>query len=323
MRRLIHWVVAAGLAVAAAGSAVAETYPSRPIRLIVSFPPGGAVDVIARTVGHPLGERLGQQVVVDNRPGSNGNIAADIAAHAKPDGYTLFLGSDALFEVNPHLYARMAVNPMKDFVPIGTLISNQLILAVNPTVVPVKDFPGFIEFAKRAQSPLFYASIGNGSMHHLAMELLKKTAKIELTHVPYKGGGPAGIAVLSGENALMFGGGSVVPMIKSGKLKGLAVSSKTPSPTLPELPTIDSFYPGYEVTIWQGLFAPTGTPPQIVEKLRTELNAVLAMPVIAQRLIAAGSGEPSVMPLAEFNAMIRRDYERYGQVIRDIGLKID
>ena len=160
--------------------------------------------------------------MVDNRPGANGNIAADIAAHSAPDGYTLFLGSDALFGVNPHIYSKMAVSPMKDFAPVASLISNMLILAVNPNVVPAKDFPGFIDFAERAPSPLFYASIGNGSMHHLAMELLKQRAKVDLTHVPYKGGGPAGIAVVSGENHLMFGGGSVVPMIKSGKLKGLA-----------------------------------------------------------------------------------------------------
>lgn len=324
MLGLIRFALATTLALAgAAASAAAQPYPNRPIRLIVSFPPGGAVDMIARTVGQPLGERLGQSVVIDNRPGSNGIIAADIAAHARPDGYTLFMGSDSLFEVNPHIYSRMTVHPMKDFVPIATLISNQLILAVNPTAVPVKDFPGFIDLAKRTSPPLFYASIGNGSMHHLAMELLKKTAKIDLTHVPYKGGGPAGIAVLSGQNAVMFGGGSVVPMIKSGKLKGLAVSAKKRSPTLPELPTIDSFYPGYEVTIWQGLFAPVGTPPEIIAKLRTEVNAVLAMPVVGQRLVASGSGEPSILPLEDFTAMIRRDYERYGEVIRQIGLKVD
>ena len=324
MLGLIRFALATTLVLAgAATSAAAQSYPNRPIRLIVSFPPGGAVDMIARTVGQPLGERLGQSVVIDNRPGSNGIIAADIAAHSRPDGYTLFMGSDSLFEVNPHIYSRMTVHPMKDFVPIATLISNQLILAVNPTAVPVKDFPGFIDLAKRTSPPLFYASIGNGSMHHLAMELLKKTAKIDLTHVPYKGGGPAGIAVLSGQNAVMFGGGSVVPMIKSGKLKGLAVSAKKRSPTLPELPTIDSFYPGYEVTIWQGLFAPVGTPPEIIEKLRAEVNAVLAMPVVGQRLVASGSGEPSILPLEDFTAMIRRDYERYGEVIRQIGLKVD
>jgi tripartite-type tricarboxylate transporter receptor subunit TctC len=308
------------LAAATAG-APAQPYPNRPIRLIVSFPPGGAVDVIARTVGTPLGERLGQSVVVDNRPGSNGNIAAEIAARAKPDGYTLFLTSDSLFGVNPHIYSKMPIDPMRDLVPVASLISNQLILAAHPTVVTASDFPGFIEQAKR--TPLFYASIGNGSMHHLAMELLKRRANVDLTHVPYKGGGPAGIAVMSGENAVMFGGGSVVPHIRSGKLKGLAVSTKRRSPVLPDLPTIDSFYPGYDVAIWQGLFAPVGTPQPILDRLRAEVNAVLAQPDIAQRLIKAGSGEPSIMPLDEFQAMIRRSNEQLGALIRQIGLKVD
>jgi tripartite-type tricarboxylate transporter receptor subunit TctC len=323
MPGLIRLMLAALIATAVATSAVAQSYPNRPIRLIVSFPPGGAVDMIARTVGTPLGERLGQPVVVDNRPGSNGNIAAEIAARSRPDGYTLFLGSDALVGVNPHIYAKMAVDPMKDFVPVATLVANQLVLAVNPTAVPVNDLPGFVQFARRASTPLFYASIGNGSMHHLAMELLKERAKIDLTHVPYKGGGPAGIAVMSGENAVMFGGGSVVPMIKSGKLKGLAVSGRKPSPTLPDLPTIDSFYPGYEVPIWQGLMAPTGTPQAIIDRLRTEVNAVLAQPEVAQRLLATGAGEPSVTTLEEFAAIIRRDHVRFVDVIRRIGLKVD
>jgi tripartite-type tricarboxylate transporter receptor subunit TctC len=318
-------IVLAALATVAltAVSALAQSYPNRPIRLIVSFPPGGAVDVIARTVGTPLGERLGQQVVVDNRPGSNGNIAAEIAARSRPDGYTLFLGSDALVGVNPHIYAKMPVDPLKDFVPVATLVANMLILAVNPTIVPANDLPGFIELARRARPPLFYASIGNGSMHHLAMELLKQRADIDLTHVPYRGGGPAGIAVVAGENAVMFGGGSVVPLIKIGKLKGLAVSGKKRSPTLPDLPTIDSFYPDYEVPIWQGLMAPAGTPPAIIEKLRTEVNAVLAMPEVAQRLLAAGAGEPSITTPEEFSAMIQRDHTRFLDVIRRIGLKVD
>ena len=162
---------------------------------------------------------------MDNRPGSNGNIAGEVAANAHPDGYTLFLGSDSFFGINPHLYTKMPVDPMKAFVPVTNFVSNQLVLAVNPSRVPVKDFREFIEFARKAQPPLFYASIGNGSQHHLAMEMLKRRAGIELTHVPYKGGGPAGIAVVSGEVAAMFGGGSVVPLAKSGKMHALAVSS--------------------------------------------------------------------------------------------------
>jgi tripartite-type tricarboxylate transporter receptor subunit TctC len=321
MAGLIRTVMTILLAAAALSPAAAQTYPSHPIRLIVAFPPGGAVDVIARTIGFPLGQRLGQTVVVDNRPGSNGNIAAEIAAHAKPDGYTLFVGSDALFGVNPHIYSKMAIDPMKDFMPIGNLITNELILAVNPNVVTANDLPSFVELARRKS--LFYASIGNGSMHHLAMELLKRRAKIDITHVPYKGGGPASIAVVSGETAAMFGGGSVVSLIKSGKLKALAVTSKTRSPTLPDLPTIDSYYPGYEVTIWQGLFAPVGTPQPIIDRLRAELNVVLEQPEIAQRLLNTGSGVPSKMSVDEFTAMIRRNNEQLGEVIRQIGLKVD
>ncbi len=322
MHRLIHLALAATVA-ASASAAAAETYPTRPIRLIVAFPPGGATDVIARTVGTPLGARLGQQVVVDNRPGSNGNIAAEVAANAHPDGYTLFLGSDAFFGINPHLYKTMPVDPMKAFVPVTNFVSNQLVLTVNPAKVPVKDFKEFIAFAKKAKPPLFYASIGNGSQHHLAMEMLKRTAGIDLTHVPYKGGGPAGIATVAGETVAMFGGGSVVPLTKSGKLHALAVTSKKRSPVLPDLPTIGEFYPGFEVNIWQGLFAPAGTPQEIIDKLRTEVNAVLAQPDVAKRLIASGSGEPHITTPDEFAGMIRKDYETYGKVIKEIGLKID
>jgi tripartite-type tricarboxylate transporter receptor subunit TctC len=319
---------AAALALSAAADvANAQSFPNRPIRLIVSFPPGGATDVIARTIGAPLGERLGQNVVVDNRPGSNGNISAELAANARPDGHTLLLGSDSLFGINPHLYSKMPVDLRKAFVPVANLVTNVLILTVNPDKVPSKTFAEFIDFARKSSPPLFYASIGNGSQHHIAMELLKRTAKVDLTHVPYKGGGPAGIATVGGETVAMFGGGSVVPLVRSGKLRALAVSSTKRSPVLPELPTIgESFaetYPGYSVTIWQGLFAPAGTPPEIVSKLRTEVQAVLRMPEIAKKLINAGSGEPSLISVDEFSAMIAEDYVRYGKVIKDTGIKVD
>jgi tripartite-type tricarboxylate transporter receptor subunit TctC len=324
MPGLIRVVLATIVALSAAvGGALAQPFPSKPIRLIVAFPPGGATDVIARTVGAALTTRIGQQIIVDNRPGSNGNIAAELAANAKPDGYTLMLGSDSLFGINPHLYKKMPVDLMKAFVPVTNLVSNQLILAVNPANVPVDDFRGFVDWARNAKSEVFYASIGNGSQHHLAMELLKRQAGFKMTHVPYKGGGPAGIAVVAGEVAAMFGGGSVLPLAKSGKLKALAVSSRKRSTAMPDLPTIGEFYPGYEVTIWQGLFAPTGTPPDVIEKLRTEVNAVLAQPDIAEKLINAGSGEPHITTTAEFAAMIKTDYERYGKVIRETGVKVD
>jgi tripartite-type tricarboxylate transporter receptor subunit TctC len=319
---LSRFLLAALLALSATAAA-AQSYPTRPLRLVVGFPPGGATDVIARVVGQPLGARLGQPLVVDNRPGSNGNIAAEVAAKSRPDGYTLALGSDSLFGVNPHLYAKMPIDPHRDLVPVALVVSNQVVLAVNPTAAPAKDLAEFVALVRRATSPLFYASIGNGSQHHLAMELLKQRAGIALTHAPYKGGGPAAIAVMSGEVIAMFGGGSVVPLARSGKLKALAVSGRKRWPSLPELPTIAETYPGFEVTIWQGLFVPVGTPQAIIDKLHGEVNAVLAQPDVAERLIAAGAGEPTITTPDEFAAMIRNDRDRYRALIKDIGVTVD
>jgi tripartite-type tricarboxylate transporter receptor subunit TctC len=260
--------------------------------------------------------------VVENRPGSNGNIAGEVVAHAAPDGYTLMVGNSALFGINPHLYGTMSIDPRKDLLPVASLVSNALLLAANPALPP-KTFRDFIDFARRAKEPLFYASIGNGSEHHLAMELLKQQARIELTHVPYKGGGPAALGVMAGDVAGMFGGGSVTALVQSGKLRGLAISGSTRSPVLPDLPAIAEFYPGYEVTLWQGLFAPIGTPPEIVERLRGEVNAVLRQPQLAEKLAAAGAGDPWISTQAEFSNRIRADYERYGKIIGSIGLKVE
>jgi tripartite-type tricarboxylate transporter receptor subunit TctC len=306
-----------------AASAVAQSFPNRPVRIIVAFPPGGATDVIARTIGAPLGQRLGQNVVVDNRPGSNGNISAELAANARPDGHTLLLGSDSLWGINPHLYSKMPVDLRKAFVPVSNLVTNLVILTVNPERVPSRTLPQFVDFARKASPPLFYASIGNGSQHHIAMELLKRMAGINLTHVPYKGGGPAAIATVAGETVAMFGGGSVVPLVRSGKLRAIAVSSKARAKVFPDLPTIAETYPGYSVTIWQGLFAPVGTPQDAIDRLRAELQVVLALPDVAQKLMDSGSGEPSLISLEEWNSIIADDYERYGTIIRDTGIKID
>src|SRR5450432_4070880 len=188
MHRLIRLLIALAVALGTT-AAGAQTYPSRPIRLLVSYPPGGAADIVARAVGLPLAARLGQPVVVENRAGSNGNQAGELVAGAAPDGHTLLLGPSALFGINPHLYARMAIDPLKDLLPVASVVSNALLLGANPKLGP-RDLRDFVAFAGRAKSPLFYASIGNGSEHHLAMEMLKQTAHIDLTHVPYKGGGP-------------------------------------------------------------------------------------------------------------------------------------
>jgi len=320
------WFMRAAIAAAVASfasTALAQSYPAKAIRLVVAFPPGGATDIIARVVGQPLSVRLGQPVVVDNRPGSNGNIAGDIVAKSPADGYTLLLGSDSYFGINPHLYPRMSIDPAKAFAPIATLVANQLVLVVNPALLPVDDFPKFVEFAKRANPALAYGSIGNGSQHHLAMEMLKLAAGFKFTHVPYKGGAPAANAVIGGEVAAMFGGGSVVSLVKGGKMRALAVTGPKRSYVLPDLPRIGEFYDGYEINIWQGLFAPIGTPPTVVAKLRAEVNEVLKLPEIGERLMPAGAGEPYISTLEEFEALMRRDYEKYGKVIKEIGLTVD
>ena len=311
-------VVAAALLVP---PAAAENYPTRPIRLYVAFPPGGAADIVARLVAQPLSARLGQPVVVENKPGSGGNIAGELIAHAAPDGYSLLIGPDNLFTINPHLFSKMSFDPLKDIVPIATVQSNALVLAINAKV-PASGFKEFIALANRSDPPLFYASIGNGSMHHLAMEMLKQEAGIKLTHVPYRGGGPAGVAVLAGDVAAMFGGGSVFPMVTSGQLRGLAVSSRKRSTELRELPSISEFYPNYEATIWQGLFAPAGTPRDIIDKVRNEVGAILESRDFADKLAKTGSGEPYITSLDEFKARIHRDFERYGQIVRAAGVQV-
>ena len=321
MRHLIGLLLAAALA-AIGTAATAQTFPTRPIKLLVSYPPGGASDLIARVFAAPLSERLGQPVVVENRPGANGNVAAEAAAHAAPDGYTLFLGPSSVFAINPHLYARMPIDPLKDFAPIASLIENELVLAANTKLTEGVDVRGFIALAKTSDPPLFYASIGNGSEHHLAMELLKRAAGIELTHVPYKGGGPAAVGVIAGNVAAMFGGGSVVPLVKNGQLHALAVTGPTRSKVLPDLPTIGEVYPGYEVTLWQGLFAPAGTPAPVLARLQKEAEAVRLMPDVAKKIAAAGAGEPWVMTQAEFVAHIRADNDKYGKVIDSVGVKV-
>src|SRR5882762_3637541 len=208
-------------------------YPSRPIKLIVPIPPGGAPDISARVVGQRLSELLGQPVVVDNRPGSNGNLEMDLVAKATPDGYTLALLADSIIAINPHLYKEMQTDPLKDLAPVASVVSNQWVLSVNPSV-PAKNFREFVEHARQARPPLAYASGGNGSIHQLAMEMLKQRASIDLIHVPYKGGTPAATATVAGEVAAMFSGTSCAPQIKAGRLRALAMTGAQRSSLFPD-----------------------------------------------------------------------------------------
>jgi len=298
-------------------------YPSRPIKLIVPIPPGGAPDISARVVGQRLAELVGQPVVVENRPGSNGNIAMELVAKASPDGYTLALLADSMITINPHLYGqRMQLDTLKDLAPVASVVSNSWVLSVNPKV-PVKNFKEFIDYARRADPPLAYASGGNGSIHQMAMEMLKQRAGIDLTHVPYKGGAPATTATVSGEVAAMFSGTSSAGQIKAGHLRALAVTGAERSKVFPDLPTIAEFYPGYEVTIWLGLFTTGGTPSAVVAQLHGEVNKVLADPEVKRKLNAAGGLEPYSSTPAEFAALIRRDYDKYGKIVKDVGITVD
>src|SRR5436309_8518415 len=305
--KLFHLLASCLLALAAT-TALAQ-YPSRPIKVIVLTAAGGAPDIAARVVGQKLSEFLGQAVVVDNHAGSNGNIAGDMVAKSLPDGYTLLLGADSLIVINPHLYPKMPFDPLKDLVPVATIAANQFMLAVNPSL-PVHNFQEFIEYARRAAQPLPYASGGNGSQHHLSMEILKQRAGIELLYLPFKGGTPATMATVAGDTAAMFSGTSTSAQIKAGKLRALAVTGARRSAEFPELPTIGEFYPRYEVTICLALFAPAGTPEAVIVRLRAAIANALAAPDVKEKLNAAGGLEPFPSTPDEFSALIRRDYDK-------------
>ena len=301
--------------------ASAQSYPTRSIRLLLGLPPGGAADVTARLVARGLEEKLGQPVVVENRPGSGGNFVAMLAANASPDGYTLLVGPDSLFVVNPHVYANMPINPFRDLVPIASLINNYYAFVVSSTL-PAKTLPEFVALAKRSNPPMLYASFGNGTQSHLGVEMLKQTAQFELGHVPYRGGPQAGVGVVSGDASLTLGGGGVYPMIQSGQLRPLAVASREPIDELPGVPSVSEFYPSYGLSSWQGLFAPAGTPQSVIDRLRTATNEVIADKAFDGKLRATLSGKSFQSTPEAFAAQIKSESEKYGALIRALDIKI-
>jgi tripartite-type tricarboxylate transporter receptor subunit TctC len=309
------------LTVVFAGSALAQ-FPSRPIHILVTIPPGGAPDIVARVVGEKISHTLGQPVVVDNKPAANGNAAAQEAARAAPDGHTLLLAADSLITINPHVYSSMPIDTLKDLTPVSSLVSNQFVLSINPKLSP-KNFQEFIEYAKKANPPLAYASGGNGSQHQLTMEMLKERAGFDMVHVPYKGGAPATAATMSGEVAALFSGTSSAPQIKAGRIRALAVAGGRRSPSFPDLPTIGEFYPGFENSIWLGLFGPANMPPEILDHLRNEVQKALASPDVKASLMGKGSLETLILSPQDFDKLIRRDYEKYGKLIKKLGIKAD
>ncbi|HKA44747.1 MAG TPA: tripartite tricarboxylate transporter substrate binding protein [Burkholderiales bacterium] len=319
MKSLARMLVALAL-LTSAGSF--GQYPSRPVRVIVHAPPGSAPDIISRVLGQPLSEALGQQIVVENRTGSNGNIAGELVARSTPDGHTLLLCVESILTINPHVYTRMPFDPLKDLVPIATVASNEFVLTVHPSL-PVKDFREFIAFARKAKPPLTYGSGGNGSQHHLTMEMLKQRAKIDMVHVPYKGGGPATAAVIGGEVAAAFAGASAAPQVKAGKLRALATAGKNRLAYLPDVPTIGEFYPGFANSIWFALCAPRGTPDPVLARLRGEVNKALALPDTREKFARGGALTPWVTTPEEMADWIRSEYDKYGKIVKEVGVHVD
>ncbi len=303
--------------------AMAQQYPSKPIVLVVPFAPGGTSELISRLVAQKLTERLGQQVVVENRPGAAGNIAMEQVARAAPDGYTLILGHIGTLAVNPAMFPKLPYDAIKDFAPVSLIAAVPNIVTVNPAV-PAKTLKEFLDLARAKPGSINYGSAGNGSAGHLAMEYLKRIAKTDMVHVPYKGTGPMLTDLLAGQTQATFTGSSpLIPHIKSGKLRALAVGSAVRIPSLPEVPTIaESGFAGFETSQWYGIIAPAKTPPAIIQKLSVEIAQVMKQPDIIARL----SGDGTVMIGStpnEFAAYISKEMKRWGEVVHAANIKAE
>jgi tripartite-type tricarboxylate transporter receptor subunit TctC len=303
--------------------AMAQSYPNKPIRLVVPFTPGGVTDTSGRLIAEQLSKRLGQQVVVDNKPGASGNIGTQMVASAEPDGYTLLLGFDGTLVINPHVFPKVSFDTAKDFAPIGKIGDAVLILVAYPGA-PIKTLKDVINLSKTQSGGLSYGTSGTGGTPHIAGELLKERTGANLVHIPYKGGGQAMTDVLGGNIPLVYTAiAGAIQHIKNGKLHPVAVSSAQRSSSLPDVPTfIESGLADFDINSWVALLAPAKTPKAIVDKLNAELNAVLSDPVVRERLngmgIAATPGSAD-----KFAQEMQRDLTRYGSVVKSAGIKLE
>jgi tripartite-type tricarboxylate transporter receptor subunit TctC len=318
-------VIAAWLALACVCSAqpCAVAFPVKPIRFVVGFTPGGPSDILARALGQKLAERWGQQVVIDNRPGAGGNLAAEIVAKSPADGHTWLLGNNSILATNQSLYRGLNYDPVKDFAPVALVAIQPNILVVNPAV-PAQSVPELILFVKQNPGKLNYASSGSGAAAHLAGELFKAMAGVDMVHVPYKGAQPALTDVISGQVQLMFAtSASVVPYVKAGRLRALAVTTAQRSALMPELPTMsESGVPGFEATTWHGVVVPVATPLDLVQFLNEEINFALKQNDIRERLIALGAEVAAGTP-KEFADYIAREIPKWARVVKDSGARAE
>lgn len=298
-----------------------QAYPTKPVRMIVGFAPGGGTDVTARAVVQPLSEGLGQRVVIDNRPGANGIVGTDLAAKSPPDGYTILMVNLG-HTVNTAMYAKLPFDPVKDFAPISLIAMISNLLVVHPSV-PVRSTTGLVRLAKSRPGFINYGSGGHGSSAHLAMELLKKTANIDLVHVPYKSGGLAAAALLSGEVAAVFTTiPSALPYVKTGRLRALAVSSPKRSISVPDVPTVvEAGYPGFSASGLAGMLAPAGTPRLIVERIHAEVAKFLKQPAVLERFMALGLDPVGSSP-ADFEQFIKTDIDKWTKLIKELNIPL-
>ena len=314
----------AALAAPLLASAQAAAYPdNKPIRLIVPAAPGGGADFLARIVGQKLGEGLGQTVVVDNRAGASGTISADNTAKAAPDGHSLLMGQSTSIVIAPHMYGKLGYDTLRDLAPIAMVAQVPNIVVVHPSV-PASSVKELIALAKAKPELLNFGSSGNGAPSHLAGEMFKTAAGVKMTHVPYKGAGPAVNDLLAGQIQVMFAPiVAVLPPVKAGRLKALAVTSAARSPAAPELPTLaESGLAGYEISSWFGLFAPAGTPQPVIDRIQREVAKTLQSADVRERFAKEGA-EPVASTPAETAAYVKSEYAKYGRIVKDNGIKAD
>jgi len=311
------WLVTPAVAAPATGD-----YPTKPIRVLVGFPPGGSTDVLTRQIGIRLSENLGQPIIVDNRAAAGGSLASELVAKGNPDGYTLMMATVASHGINPSLYRKIPYNVVKDFAPITLVATYPLVLATHPSL-PAKSIKDLIAVASAKPGQLRFASSGNGSPGHLSGEILKSLAKVDLVHVPYKGGAPANIAVLSGEAHLTFATlPGMIPHVRAGRVSALGVTTAKRSAAIPDVPAIAESVPGFDVSSWAGLVAPAGTSRAIVARLRDETVKVITSRELRERLAAEGA-EPVGNSPEQFAAFIKAELEKWAKAVKQAGAQID
>jgi tripartite-type tricarboxylate transporter receptor subunit TctC len=318
MRRLLFFIAFLALPLAAA----AQNYPSKPVRMIIPWAPGGTTDILGRVLAQKMGEKWGQAVVIDNRAGAAGNIGTEAAARSPADGYTLLVGTMSSHAMNPFLYASMSFDPVNDLAPIS-LVANVATVLVVPPSLPVNSVNELIALARSKPGQLNFASGGVASFNQLCAELLKMTAKIDIVHVPYKGGAPAVADLVGGKVDMLFTGAPVtMSHIKAGRLKVLAVTDSQRSAALPDTPTMGETLPGYEFNNWYGIMAPAGTPKPLVAQLNAEVLRVLALPEVKEKFTGLGA-DPMPSTPEKFGAVMKADAEKWGKVIRQAGVRAE